>query len=226
MLGNLERGEIFTNIFDIDSDNPPSCDRVQGHAVGVRQIEAQRAAVLIVRDEWFTIFVVYESQLIRSEREISGKDLSQNPASHNKPITICGATKSHGPLVLILRKKRRQFRFHVRRLIERRHPNMRLIRAEFIVAGSTAPFVNLRVGGDDHIILALQRCPPHGSYSCYKPSKHLSLQKDRPRTVVVKMTPGRGLDRDRSSTRQVGLPSERILSHLLISRRRSNGGSM
>src|SRR5262245_32913226 len=48
-LGDLQRDEILTHIFNVYADTPPPRDRIKGHAVGMRQIEAQRAAVLIVR---------------------------------------------------------------------------------------------------------------------------------------------------------------------------------
>jgi hypothetical protein len=58
------------------------------------------------------------------------------------------------PLIFILRKKRRQFRDHARRLIERRSPNLRLSLAEFIVDGSMFPLVDRRMDGVDRAILA------------------------------------------------------------------------
>src|SRR5688572_2976104 len=62
--------------------------------------------------------------------------------------------ESLGSLAFILREKRRQFRDQVSRLIERRHPNMRLIRAEFIADGSQVPFVDRRMLGVAHATLA------------------------------------------------------------------------
>jgi hypothetical protein len=41
MFGDLQRGEILTHVFNVYADTPPSRDRIQGHVVGVRQIEAQ-----------------------------------------------------------------------------------------------------------------------------------------------------------------------------------------
>src|SRR5262245_58836828 len=117
-------------MFDVYADTTPPRDRIKGHAAGMRQIETQRAAVLIVRDERLAVFVIYESHLIRGEREIGGNDLPQNSAPRDKPAAICGTVESLGPLIFILRKKRSQFRDQVRRLIERRPPNMRFIGAE------------------------------------------------------------------------------------------------
>src|SRR5687767_10120231 len=106
----------------------------------MRQVEAQCAAVLIIRDERFAVFVVYESHLTRSERKILGNDLPQNSAPGDKPLAIYGTMKSLCSLTFIPRKKRRQFRDHVRRLIERRPPNMRLISPKFIADRNVAPF--------------------------------------------------------------------------------------
>src|SRR5262245_11496730 len=50
-------------------------------------------------------------------------------------------------------------RYHVRRLIERRSPNMGLIRAEFIDGANETPFVDRRIGAAAHVVLAPQRCP-------------------------------------------------------------------
>jgi hypothetical protein len=63
--------------------------------------------------------------------------------------------KSLGSLIFILGKKRRQFRDHVRRLIKRRPPNMRVIGAEFIVNGSKAPFGDRPMGGVNHATLVI-----------------------------------------------------------------------
>src|SRR5262245_13833724 len=71
---------------------------------------------------------------------------------------ICTRTMvSHGPLVFVPRKEGSQVRDHVRRLIERRRPDMRLIGAEFIADGSKGLFVNRRAGGVDHFTGAPRR---------------------------------------------------------------------
>src|SRR5215470_4328693 len=106
--------------------------------------------VLSGRDEWFAVLIVYELNDIRSQRKISGNDLPQNSAPRNKSLTICESMESLGFLIFILRKKRRKFRDHVRRLIKRRPPNMRLSLAEFIVDRSMDPFVDRRMDGVNH----------------------------------------------------------------------------
>ena len=67
--------------------------------------------------------------------------------------------ESLGSLIFILRKKGRQFRDHVHRLIKRCPPNMRIIGAEFNADESEAPFVDPRMVGVDHVTLALRRRP-------------------------------------------------------------------
>jgi hypothetical protein len=104
MFGNIDCGEIFTNILDIDSDDSPSCNCVEGESIGMRQIEIQSAIILIVRDSRLTVFVIGESQFGWRKPEISGKDCPQHPASSNILITIYGAMEPHGPSVFILRK--------------------------------------------------------------------------------------------------------------------------